>query len=61
MLGPLVKQRIANVTDYLLGNTGGNLAQGFIDAEYNPMGGVDDNTIAAIETVIVNLAKHTFR
>lgn len=61
ILGPLVKQRIANVTDYLLENTGGNLAQGFIDAEYNPMGGVDDNTIAAIEIVIVNLVKHTFR
>ena len=29
----IVKQRIANVKDYLLGNTSGNLTQGFIGAE----------------------------
>ncbi|KAI4107806.1 MAG: hypothetical protein LQ339_002416 [Xanthoria mediterranea] len=54
LIGPVVKQRIANITDRLLsvGGQGGNLARGFIDAEYNADGLNNTDMASVLERVI---------
>ncbi|KAI4179405.1 MAG: hypothetical protein LQ346_007201 [Caloplaca aetnensis] len=61
-IGPLVKQRIANVTHGLLsvGGQGGNLARGFIDAEYNADGLNNTDMASALERVIEQLGEAYF-
>lgn len=60
ILGPYVKQEIANVTHSLLGATGGNLARGFIDADYNFDGESNDDMAAAVEIVVGQLGEAYF-
>ncbi|KAL8925834.1 MAG: hypothetical protein Q9208_003331 [Pyrenodesmia sp. 3 TL-2023] len=58
-IGPLVKQRIANVTHNLLsaGGQGGSLARGFIDAEYNADGFNNTGMASVLERVIGQLGE----
>ncbi|KAI4171732.1 MAG: hypothetical protein LQ348_006881 [Seirophora lacunosa] len=62
LIGPLVKQRVANVTHGLLsiGGQGGNLARGFIDAEYNADGFNNTGMASALETVIAQVGEAYF-
>ena len=59
VIGPYVKQTLANITDRMLSlsGTGGDLARGFIDASYNGDG--MNNTVMAgvLETVIEQLCE----
>lgn len=62
VFGPYVAQRLANLTHRLLAfsNSGGNLAQGFIAAEYNEYGYNDTDMATALETVIGQLGEAYF-
>ena len=61
-LGPLVQQRLANLTSGLLAlsNSGGNLAQGFLDAGYNTYADNNTDMATAIETVFGQLGEAYF-
>ncbi|KAI4286108.1 MAG: hypothetical protein L6R38_000163 [Xanthoria sp. 2 TBL-2021] len=61
-IGPIVKQRIANITHYLIsvGGQGGNLARGFIDAEYNAGGDNNTDMASALERVIGQVSEAYF-
>ncbi|KAL8645797.1 MAG: hypothetical protein Q9210_006509 [Variospora velana] len=62
MMGPLVNQRVANVTHGLLsiGGQGGNIARGFIDAEYNADGFNNTDMASALGTVIAQVGEAYF-
>ena len=59
VIGPYVKQTLANVTDTMLsfGSTGGELARGFIDADYNSDGMNNTEMAGVLETVIGQLGE----
>ena len=58
-IGPEVKQRLANMTHNMLsfGGMGGDLARGFIDADYNSDGTNNTNMAGTLETVIEQLGE----
>ena len=58
-IGPEVKQRLANMTHNMLsfGGMGGDLARGFIDADYNSDGTNNTNMADTLETVIEQLGE----
>ncbi|KAG7008293.1 hypothetical protein G7Y79_00006g019130 [Physcia stellaris] len=62
LIGPYVQQTLANVTHSLLalGGLGGNLARGFLDADYNAYGDNNTGMADAIETVIGQLGEAYF-
>ena len=59
VIGPEVKQRLANVTHNMLsfGGMGGDLARGFIDANYNSDGTNNTQMAGTLETVIGQLGE----
>ncbi|KAK0510606.1 hypothetical protein JMJ35_007038 [Cladonia borealis] len=59
IIGPEVKQRLANMTHNMLsfGGMGGDLARGFIDADYNSDGTNNTNMAGTLETVIEQLGE----
>ncbi|KAI4152174.1 MAG: hypothetical protein L6R39_001872 [Caloplaca ligustica] len=59
LLGPIAKQRVANVTHGLLsvGGQGGNLARGFIDTGYNKDGTNNTDMASALEIVMGQVAE----
>ena len=59
VIGPEVKQRLANVTHNMLsfGGIGGDLARGFIDADYNSDGTNNTGMAGVLETVIEQLGE----
>ena len=59
VIGPEVKQRLANMTHNMLafGGMGGDLARGFIDADYNSDGTNNTNMASTLETVIEQLGE----
>ncbi|KAL8852638.1 MAG: hypothetical protein Q9221_002518 [Calogaya cf. arnoldii] len=62
LIGPIVKQNIANITHRLLsaGAQGGNLARGFIDAKYNYDGLNNTGIASALEGVIGQVGEAYF-
>ena len=59
VIGPKVKQRLANLTHNMLafGGMGGDLARAFIDADYNSDGTNNTAMAAVLETVIEQLGE----
>ena len=59
VIGPEVKQRLANITHNMLsfGGMGGDLARGFIDADYNSDGTNNTDMAGVLETVIGQLGE----
>ena len=59
VIGPYVKQTLANVTDTMLsfGSMGGELARGFIDADYNSAEMNNTEMAGVLETVIGQLGE----
>ena len=59
VIGPEVKQRLANITHNMLsfGGMGGDLARGFIDADYNTDGTNNTGIAGVLETVIEQLGE----
>lgn len=59
VIGPEVKQRLANITHNMLsfGGMGGDLARGFIDANYNSDGTNNTEMANTVETVVEQLCE----
>ena len=59
VIGPEVKQRLANITHNMLsfGGMGGDLARGFIDANYNSDGTNNTEMADTLETVVEQLCE----